>query len=316
MSEMEIYQPVLETAPEVTNPGRFRRVAAAGALFLAGVSAGLSPSSADAAEQSQMYQACHTMTVLDHRGAVGPIDRIGPNENTLEAMEATYEAGGVWVETDMQLTRDNQVVDLHDARLEDKTDGTGKVSLRPGRYISGLQTPAGSKVPFLVDMIGFMEDHPSMYGQWEFKTYKDWAPKVLKSTVNAVADAGLEDRIHFTSGSLNLLKRIRDINPNFELNWIGFDTRPNLHEAAVAGIPQVNVTYEQGFGAYHGYKSYIGAARHQKVAGTGKPLQVSIRSHADGVGDNGQVWSKGIKLHASQFVVQDHNKYRRWCNSQ
>jgi glycerophosphoryl diester phosphodiesterase len=307
---METYSPVLEMAPEdVTNPGRFKRAIAAGTLAMAGVGALFIPTHADAAEQSQMYQDCHSQTVLDHRGAVGDNPRIGPNENTLGAMIATFRSGGEWIETDMQLTRDNQIVDLHDRGLADKTSGTGDVRNRPAKYIKKLHTPDGSKVLFLPDMIDFMVEHPTMKGQWEFKTYKDWAPKVLKATVNAVADAGLEDRIHFTSGNLNLLKRVREINPNFELNWIGFETRPSLHEAAVAGIPQVNVTYEQGFGAYKGYKTYIGAARHEGI-------DVSIRSHANGVGDNGRVWRKGIKLNAAQFVVQDHDKYRRWCNAQ
>lgn len=306
MSEVELY-PLYESVPEeVVNPGYFKRAAAA-VMTVAGVAAMTSPSAA--AEESAMSQACHAMPVYDHRGEVGANPRIGPNENTIRSLEATAVAGGNRIETDMQVDGDGKVVDIHDPTLQRTTNGTGKVRDRSSAYIRRLHTPDGSKVPFLPDLIEFMVDHSNMYGQFEFKPYKTWTPKVLKDTVNAITDAGLEDRVHFTSGSLNILKRIRDINPNYRLEWIGFTTRPSLHKAALAGIPQVNVTYDQGFHAYGGYKTYINAAHHQGI-------DVSVRSHANGVGDEPKTWEKEVRQRVKQIVTNNHPKYRKWCNQQ
>lgn len=51
-------------------------------------------------------------------------------ENTLHAFESAYALGYRWIETDIHLTRDEQIVIFHDARLERTTNGRGPVGER------------------------------------------------------------------------------------------------------------------------------------------------------------------------------------------
>lgn len=58
-----------------------------------------------------------------HRGAM----KTHP-ENTLAAFKAAIEAGAHMIEFDVQLTKDNQMVVIHDRTVDRTTNGTGKVS--------------------------------------------------------------------------------------------------------------------------------------------------------------------------------------------
>ena len=53
-----------------------------------------------------------TMLIIGHRGAAG----LAP-ENTMAAIAAGIEAGSDMIEIDVRLTRDNQLVVIHDPRL-------------------------------------------------------------------------------------------------------------------------------------------------------------------------------------------------------
>ena len=58
-----------------------------------------------------------------HRGAMATHP-----ENTISAFRAAIEAGAHMIEFDVQLTKDNRLVVIHDATVDRTTNGTGKVS--------------------------------------------------------------------------------------------------------------------------------------------------------------------------------------------
>jgi glycerophosphoryl diester phosphodiesterase len=60
---------------------------------------------------------------IAHRGASGTFP-----ENTLSAFRAAADAGAVMCELDVQLTRDGQVVVIHDDKVDRTTDGAGEVA--------------------------------------------------------------------------------------------------------------------------------------------------------------------------------------------
>jgi glycerophosphoryl diester phosphodiesterase len=61
--------------------------------------------------------------VMAHRGASGQAP-----ENTRPALQRAIEDGFEWAEIDLQLTRDGRHVLYHDAKLDGKTDGAGRVA--------------------------------------------------------------------------------------------------------------------------------------------------------------------------------------------
>lgn len=63
-----------------------------------------------------------TPWIIAHRGASGHAP-----ENTFAAFERAVQLGAVFIETDLQLTRDARFVAIHDASLERTTNGRGAV---------------------------------------------------------------------------------------------------------------------------------------------------------------------------------------------
>jgi glycerophosphoryl diester phosphodiesterase len=83
-----------------------------------------------------------------HRGASGEAP-----ENTLRAFELGLARGAPYVETDARLTRDGEVVLLHDADLDRTTEGSGAVSEWTFRELDRLDagyrfSPDGRHFPF------------------------------------------------------------------------------------------------------------------------------------------------------------------------
>ena len=71
--------------------------------------------------------------VFGHRGASGEAP-----ENTLPAFERALEQGAAILETDVQLTRDGEVVIAHDADVARTTDGVGRIAELRLRELAAL----------------------------------------------------------------------------------------------------------------------------------------------------------------------------------
>lgn len=93
--------------------------------------------------------------LLAHRGA----SLLWP-ENTLESVRAAADMGVAWIETDVQFTRDNHLVMIHDSKLDRTTNGHGYVAqtdiatirkLDAGTWMGPKYT--GLKVPTLKEFI-------------------------------------------------------------------------------------------------------------------------------------------------------------------
>ena len=58
--------------------------------------------------------------VIGHRGAA-----LAAPENTLESFREAHRQGARWVELDVSLTADDQILVMHDDTLDRTTDGKG-----------------------------------------------------------------------------------------------------------------------------------------------------------------------------------------------
>lgn len=100
--------------------------------------------------------------VIAHRGA----SAYAP-ENTLAAFKKAKELGASWIEFDVMLTADKEVVVFHDETLERTTNGQGPVSERPGAYLKTLDAGSwfqaqfiGEKIPTLSEVLEFLRQYP------------------------------------------------------------------------------------------------------------------------------------------------------------
>lgn len=124
-----------------------------------------------------------------HRGAM----KTHP-ENTLVAFREAIKAGAHMIEFDVQLTKDNKMVVIHDGRVDRTTDGTGKVSEFTFAEIRKLdagswKSPefAGERIPTLDETLDIMP-----YNIWlnvHIKGEKDIALRIAKKLAK-------ENRLH------------------------------------------------------------------------------------------------------------------------
>jgi glycerophosphoryl diester phosphodiesterase len=83
------------------------------------------------------------MICFGHRGAAG----YAP-ENTLASVEKAISLGADWVEVDVYAV-ENELVVIHDDRLERTTNGSGYIIEQSLEYLRSLDAGEGEKIPFL-----------------------------------------------------------------------------------------------------------------------------------------------------------------------
>jgi glycerophosphoryl diester phosphodiesterase len=93
------------------------------------------------------------MMLMGHRGAAA----LEP-ENTLRAIHRAMEEGVQAVEIDVRLTRDQEVVVIHDATVDRTTNGKGPVSSYTLEEIKRLDAGRGEQVPTLQEVIDLVRD--------------------------------------------------------------------------------------------------------------------------------------------------------------
>lgn len=98
--------------------------------------------------------------VIGHRGACA----YAP-ENTFASFRKAAELGARWVEFDVRLTRDGDLVLMHDDTLNRTTDGKGRVLAQDGAALAKLDAGAwfsgafaGERVPTLAETIALLAE--------------------------------------------------------------------------------------------------------------------------------------------------------------
>ena len=154
------------------------------------------------------------MKVIAHRGYSGRYP-----ENTMLAFEKAVEAGCDAIEMDVQLTKDGEVVVIHDERIDRTTDGTGFVK----DYTAGeLQRFNAAKLfPHITEFqhIPTFDEYCSWAKQAgietniEIKTGIYYYEDIEKKTLDIIRRHGLEDKVMFSSFNHVSLIRIRELMP-------------------------------------------------------------------------------------------------------
>ena len=85
---------------------------------------------------------------IAHRGG-----NEGGAENTIEAFAAAVAAGYRYVETDVHLTADGEVVAFHDADLARLAGRDGRIAAMNWRELAGLRIRGGGRIPRLAEIL-------------------------------------------------------------------------------------------------------------------------------------------------------------------
>jgi glycerophosphoryl diester phosphodiesterase len=100
-----------------------------------------------------MLAALHRPTIFAHRGS-----SFYAPENTLAAFKLAVDQGADGIELDVQLSRDKQVVVIHDNHVDRTTDGIGRVADLPLATLKQLDAGAFFDCAFAGERIPTLEE--------------------------------------------------------------------------------------------------------------------------------------------------------------
>jgi glycerophosphoryl diester phosphodiesterase len=156
--------------------------------------------------------------VIAHRG-----DSAHRPENTLASFAAALELGVSAVELDVQLTRDGQVVVIHDAALERTTTGRGDVrqlTLAEVRAVSAGYPErfgsewAGERVPTLAEALALLRERARVLIEIKVESVSDDEDGGVEAlAVDEVRRAGMVDKVALISFDQRAILRLRQLAP-------------------------------------------------------------------------------------------------------
>ena len=155
--------------------------------------------------------------VAAHRGNVADYP-----ENTMAAYKSAYEIGADMIELDLHMTKDGEIVLIHDNDLARTADVAGNIRqltleeiLRADVGIKRGEQFRGTRVPTLRQFCEFVANEDSgMQFNFEFKDYfrhgEEWAKTSADKIIAMIDDYGLWDRSFVNSFDGDLLKYIEE----------------------------------------------------------------------------------------------------------
>lgn len=198
------------------------------------------PSTSGEGEEEMEAKAIWTIA---HRGASGHAP-----ENTLAAFRRAVELGANFIETDLQITRDAQVIAIHDFTLDRTTNGKGQVHLQTLAQIRALDAGAwfgdgqgasftGERVPTLEEILDFAKLNDVIF-YLEIKSGSAWG--VEHSVVGALRDHGASARAVILSFDPHALDSIHRLDSTLMTGFLCEHPSNDLVERTVrAGARQL-----------------------------------------------------------------------------
>lgn len=152
--------------------------------------------------------------IYGHRGAKGEAP-----ENTLVSFQRCLEHGVRRCELDLHLSRDNQLMVIHDPTLKRTTGRRGKVAQHNAEDLVGYDAREGGPgwitpcpIPRLAELFEQCD-----FDHWQLEV-KSASKTRAARTVTAIAELaeryGLNDRVTVTSGSREVLRALQRLTPH------------------------------------------------------------------------------------------------------
>ena len=159
--------------------------------------------------------------VLAHRGGLGDYD-----DNAVGAFADALARGIVGAETDVRLSKDGELVIMHDATVDRTTNGTGRVDEMTIAELTALRlNRSGENVPTFRQFCEVYRGRPDVDVEIELKEHGDEiSPERLDRYVRLVHDQAAEALVPgayaFTSFCVPTLERFRELYPDARLGLI------------------------------------------------------------------------------------------------
>ena len=170
--------------------------------------------------------------VWAHRGASG----YAP-ENTLEAFELAAKQKADGVELDVQLSKDGELVVIHDEIIDRVTDGKGKVkdyTVRELKSFKANQTHpeyANSVIPTLAEVYDLLKP-TGLEINVELKTGIYFYPDIEKKLLKLAREKGMEEKLWYSSFNHYSLIRMKELEPSVRTGILYADGIVNVWDYA------------------------------------------------------------------------------------
>ena len=159
--------------------------------------------------------------VTAHRG----FSKVAP-ENTMPAFQAAMDCGADYIELDLQLTSDGQLVVIHDDKLDRTTNGKGLVerytyeqlkTLSAGSWFSKDGEFDDVEIPLFSEVLELTGKDIML--NIEIKKSGD-PKKTAEKAVELIEEYGIVNSCYVTSFSYPALKKVKQLNPKIQTAFI------------------------------------------------------------------------------------------------
>lgn len=170
--------------------------------------------------------------IFAHRGASG----YAP-ENTLEAFRLAMEQGADGIELDVHLTKDGEVVVIHDETLDRTSNGHGNVrdytleELKKFSFHNHMEKYQGVQIPTLKEVLNLVKNS-CMKVNIELKTGIYWYEGIEEKTMDIVKTMGMEDRVIYSSFNHYSIQKVLEQNSDAETAYLFSDVPLNMEKYA------------------------------------------------------------------------------------
>jgi glycerophosphoryl diester phosphodiesterase len=138
------------------------------------------------------------MIIMGHRGAAS----LEP-ENTLLSISRAIEIGVDAVEIDVHLSKDNEVVVIHDATVDRTTNGSGFVRSHSVEQLKELDAGKGERIPTLQEVIDCMGKRAKLVIELKEEGTEEQVLELIHKN-------NIVDDVYVISFWHKLVKRIKD----------------------------------------------------------------------------------------------------------
>ena len=151
--------------------------------------------------------------IYAHRGASGYVP-----ENTLEAFRLAVEMGADGIELDVHLSKDGEVVVIHDHKVDRTTNGTGYVrdmtleQLKQLDASNGMENYKGVKIPTLAEVYDLLRD-TNLTVNVEVKTDEVMYEGIEEKCLALEKEKGMVGRTIYSSFNHYTIANFRRLDP-------------------------------------------------------------------------------------------------------
>lgn len=177
--------------------------------------------------------------IYGHRGASAHAP-----ENTLEAFALSMEMGAEGFELDVHMSKDGELVVIHDETVDRTTDGTGFVRNLTLQQLKELDASAfmegfkNCRIPTLREVFTLVQDTHHIVNV-EIKTDECDYPGIEEKCLALAKEMGVEERVIYSSFNHHTLIKMRQLKPDVKLGMLFGDIMVKPWEYA----NQLNVEY-------------------------------------------------------------------------